>query len=635
MSIKFEFKTKKNKVRVILMSAATVAGIIMSLILFPELVLVYLFYGFFCIFTVEYKAKYSWPLDLVFPAVAALTTLYIDHLISMVDKSYYVDNGLSSVIMYLLDKGFMKVEIEIACVLGLYFVLRVCCVPRKVAAFVSTIPMLVLSVTNYYVYEFRGSCLMPLDIYAAETAVNVVDNYRFPIFVPLTVAVLPFVMMIVTFMHIKITSPKEKWYVREFMCTFLAFCSIYFGVTFFNQVLAIMPAYSFNYMGTIYNGYVTNFFLQVRDSKMKQPATYNVYRERISELSTSPDYVPEERPNVLVIMNESYCDVGIYADTWSDYYDPDPFLDSLPHGNAMSSVFGGMTPNSEFAFLTGIPTAFLPEGTTPYSMYIDRNMYSLANYFDEMGYNTCAMHPFHPNGWNRDNVYPKFGFDDFLSLADYPYEDEDLVRDYISDRYAYEYAVDYIEGLPEETPGFVFLVTMQNHGGYEYDERLSDHPVLHNAKTGEEDLEATTFFALINESDQALEYLIDRLSQSDEKYVVLMFGDHQPSAGFESHLGVGEDGWQIPYVVWTNYETDYVQSPELTSINYLSLDLLDAADLPMTDYYRYIARIRAEIPSINTVGFMMDGYWHPMVDADDVLILDDYRSLQYYYLFEM
>ena len=113
-----------------------------------------------------------------------------------------------------------------------------------------------------------------------------------------------------------------------------------------------------------------------------------------------------------------------------------------------------------------------------------------------------------------------------------------------------------------------------------------------------------------------------------------MFGDHQPQAGFNADLSFGGDGWQVPYLIWSNYETDYVQSPVVTSINYLSLDLIDAAGLPMSDYYRYIAGIRAEIPSINTVGFAMDGYWHPIVDADEVLILDAYRSLQYYYLFE-
>ena len=632
MSIKFEFKTKKNKVRVILMSSATVAGIIMSLILFPELILVYLFYGFCSIFTIEYKARYRWPRDIIFPVISALTTLYIDHLISMIGKPHFY--GLRSVISYILHNGYLKIEIEIALVVALFWILRVCCVPHKVAGFVSTIPLLILSVTNYYVYEFRGINLFPRDIYAAETAVNVVDNSRFPVFVPLTVAVLPFILMVVSFMHLKITSPKEKWYVREFMCFALAVFSVVFGVTFFTRVLVRVPGYTSTYMGTIYNGYVSNFFILVRDSKVKIPAGYDGYREDLASLETAPDQIPEDRPNVLVIMNESYCDVGIYADTWSDYYDPDPYLDSLPHGTAMSSVFGGMTPNSEFAFLTGIPTAFLPEGTTPYAMYIDSPSYSLADYFKQMGYNACAMHPFHPNGWNRDNVYPNLGFDSFLSLPDYPYEEEDLVRDYISDRYAYEYAVDYIENLPEETPGFVFLVTIQNHGGYEYDERLSDHPVLHNAETGEEDLEATTFFALINESDQALEYLFDRLSQSDEKYVVLMFGDHQPQAGFNADLSFGGDGWQVPYLIWSNYETDYVQSPVVTSINYLSLDLIDAAGLPMSDYYRYIEGIRAEIPSINTVGFAMDGYWHPIADADEVLILDAYRSLQYYYLFE-
>ncbi|MBO4635792.1 MAG: LTA synthase family protein [Clostridiales bacterium] len=632
MSIKLEFKSRKDKVRVCLMGIATLAGIIMSIVLFPELLWVYLVFGTGSIFTIEYRFKHTWPLDIAFPALSALTTLYIDHLISMIGKSYFSD--VHSIIKYLIDKGFMKVEIEIVFVISLYWILRVCCVPKKVAAFVCPIPMLFLSVTNYYVYSFRGSILIPTDIFAAKTAANVVSNYHFPIYTPLATAVIPFILLIVSFGHFKITNPREKWYIREIMCAFLAFFSILFGYVFFTEVMCIMPGYSFNYMGTAMNGYISNFFLLARDSRVKVPTRYAEYRERFEEMSVEADSAPEDTPNILVIMNESYCDTSIYQDLWSDYYDPDPFLDSLDTGTAFSSVFGGQTPNSEFSFLTGLPTAFLPDGTTPYSMYIDSDEYSLARYLKQFGYNTCAMHPFLPTGWERDRVYPMLGFDEFLSLDDYDPSEDDLVRDYISDRYAYDYAVDYIEAQPDGTPSFVFLVTMQNHGGYDLDERLYDHPMLHSADTGDIDEFATTYFALINESDKALEHLFERLSESEERYIVLMFGDHQPQTGIQVDLEPGGSGWEVPYVIWANYPVSYTQDHELTSLNYLSLDLLEAADLPLSEYYRYLESIRSEVPALNSSGFYYEGAWHPIMEANGLRPMDAYRSLQYYYLFE-
>ena len=77
--------------------------------------------------------------------------------------------------------------------------------------------------------------------------------------------------------------------------------------------------------------------------------------------------------NVIVIMNESLSDLSVLPGVESNT-DAMPFLRSLTEntikGYAYSSVFGGTTANSEYEFLTGNTTAFLPAGTVPYHLYV-------------------------------------------------------------------------------------------------------------------------------------------------------------------------------------------------------------------------------------------------------------------------
>ena len=85
------------------------------------------------------------------------------------------------------------------------------------------------------------------------------------------------------------------------------------------------------------------------------------------------------------------------------------------------------------------------------------------------------MHPYLSSGWNRTSAYPKLGFDDYIFLDDFEYDDSDLIRSYMSDMCAYENLIDHIESAPSGQKTFTFLVTMQNHGGYS--ESFSNFPI--------------------------------------------------------------------------------------------------------------------------------------------------------------
>ena len=112
--------------------------------------------------------------------------------------------------------------------------------------------------------------------------------------------------------------------------------------------------------------------------------------------------------NLIVVMNESFSDLSVLPGVETNM-DAMPFLRSLTEntvkGYAYSSVFGGTTANSEYEFLTGNTTAFLPAGTVPYQMYVSDGDPTLVSQMKALGYRAVAAHPYRSSGWNRIPVY--------------------------------------------------------------------------------------------------------------------------------------------------------------------------------------------------------------------------------------
>ena len=85
-----------------------------------------------------------------------------------------------------------------------------------------------------------------------------------------------------------------------------------------------------------------------------------------------------------------------------------------PSGSMRSPLIGGGTANIEFEALTGQSTSqFNPQMTTPYQMLVpkERTYPSAVGYFEAKGDRTVAIHPFRPQMYRRDEVYPILGFD--------------------------------------------------------------------------------------------------------------------------------------------------------------------------------------------------------------------------------
>lgn len=220
------------------------------------------------------------------------------------------------------------------------------------------------------------------------------------------------------------------------------------------------------------------------------------------------------------------------------------------------------------------------------------------------------------------------------------------MREYVSDREMYAYILEMLEKDTADAPLFLFGITMQNHGGYEYEGDNYEQTVFLEGYQGDYP-EAEQYLTLIHESDAAMETFIAELSALEEKTVLLFFGDHQPKLGADLHTELhGEPidtleeqmlQYTIPFYIWANYEIPGC-TVGCTSLNYLALHLLQTAGIDLPAPYHFLEEMREVIPAMNALGYYsaVQEKFVSYNDAEGVEAewLKNYAILQYNNLFD-
>ena len=514
-----------------------------------------------------------------------------------------------------------------------------------------------IGMANHYLISFRGRTLFPGDFLTLRTAANVAGNYDYrPDSMQwLTIGIFAAVLVLLSFL------PREEkrlfdW--RGFApaaAGTAVFLAAFFG-TGWVEGLGIEPSM----WTTRGNGLVLNFTVCLKYMKVEKPDSYS--QETLAALAgenpsdaadTAASADGGTRPvNVIVIMNESLSDLSVLPGVETNM-DAMPFLRSLTEntvkGYAYSSVFGGTTANSEYEFLTGNTTAFLPAGTVPYQMYVSDGDPSLVGQMEALGYTTIAAHPYRSSGWNRPTVYADYGFDEVYFESDFQdraYMRGDERTGYVTDRCDYENLIRWYEEKEEGQPLFLFNVTMQNHSAYQMAWTNLPKEVWLTGELENRFQTVNQYLSLVYQSDQAFEDLIDYFSQVEEPTMILLFGDHQPQVAtnfYTDVLGTNPDTataqkkQMVPFVLWANYDIPEAQGVEL-SLNYLSALLMDTANLPMTGYQKFLSQLWETAPVINTVGIRdAQGNWYgenaALPEELDGAI-EDYKVLLYNNVFD-
>lgn len=529
----------------------------------------------------------------------------------------------------------------------------------RIAMMLHTGIFMVVGLANYYVMNFRSIPIMPWDIYSIETAGSVADNYSYALEWETLLVLAGFAVLLIIESRFKMKAPTRKR--KRLAIVLMSMLLLHFYTALvqndnFHLNFGLYDKLFTPAVMSMRDGNAVAFLMELKYIDVDKPEGYSAeeMRELYNRLAASDsDYnaaiaKPDElhRPNVIVIMDEAFSDLLVLGefDTNEDYM---PFIHSLQQGadNTVTgtlnvSVLGGNTANTEFEFLTGNTMGFLPSGSVAYQQYLKNKTPSLASYLKDLGYRTIAVHPYNASGWERNRVYPMIGFDKFYSLKDFT--SPEIIRDYVSDKADFNKIKRLYEAKEDGEPLFIFNVTMQNHSGY--DTSFENFNPDINAE-GIDSKSLTMYLSLLKQTDSALEELTKYFEDQDEDTIIVFFGDHQPTAYVSNPIlrsnNVDPNSltdeeillrYKVPYVIWANFDIDESTDGE-TSVNYLMIDLLESAGLPLPPYQSFLKSIREDYPVISAVQVRdSEGGLSTVDECKDKL--EAYKGLEYYLLFD-
>lgn len=538
----------------------------------------------------------------------------------------------------------------------------------KISMILMDILLFALGLVNFYIMIFRGTPFLPSDIFGVATATEVADHYT------LTATPSQFVMVPALLLWLllifRLKEPKAKkglklTLIKRLVPVITGVCMI--SIIYFTPVLEACGVKD-SVWNKVYsckaNGFYLNYFINLHYLRVATPSGYS--QEKIADIikstekkdqiaapsniktpyKTNADFKTNttlngEKPNIILIMNESLADFSQIADV--DYnIDPLEYIHSMKentiYGKDFVSIFGAGTSNSEFEAMTGNTMTFFPSGCNVFQQFMHDSTFSLPSYLKSMGYATEAIHPSSGTNWNRIVSYKSMKFDKFTTIDDFV--NPEYIR-YISDKESYKKVIERFEAKEKGKPMYMFDLTIQNHGGYltNTDWENPVYPVddSHLVATKE-------YLSSTKVSDDAFRYLIDYFSKEKEPTVICMFGDHQPSIEdeyYEKMLGKPQSKWELediqkrfttPFIIWANYDIEEAQDIVISN-NYLENMLLKQAGLELPAYHQYIEKVSKTIPAMNVNGYMdTKGNWkkyddNPSKEANK--LINEYKLLQY------
>ena len=522
-------------------------------------------------------------------------------------------------------------------VVVLYFILLLLyllCGRAWIAVCILSVLSYIFNVAVYEVYIFRGIPIAPWDIYAIGTAADVAGNYE--IFFDEYMVYAWIITMIMQQLSLVFDRKRSK---KELLPSGVVL--VVLGCCYALLIYPRLYGYLWDVnQAYIEEGLVSGFAAHISYAQYKKPKAYS--REHAMEIlqshSSQENGVLVEgdgtkAKNIIVIMNESFADLSCLGNALE--YDYMPFIhgmsENVVKGNLIVPVFGGGTSNTEFEVLTGNTCAFNLQ--SPYETVIRGDINSIVRNLQRQGFYCEAYHPGEPQSWKRDKVYEWMGFEKFDNNTEIPPDDTDMIGRFASDAYDYQQIISHFENRDKTKPYFLFNVTIQNHGGYDYERQgltlTREAEAYHNYSDVEE------YLALVQESDKQLESLIQYFEKESEPTVICFFGDHLPA--LQDEFLVEQQGesytshsrYMTPLLIWTNYDIEETDLGEI-SANYIMPLLLNVAGAELSDYDRFLLDLYKEYPVISTSGVDdVNGMIHTEIDSVDNTILDEYKMIEY------
>lgn len=500
----------------------------------------------------------------------------------------------------------------------------------------------VWGIADHYVWLFTGDVLTVTALRSAGTAMDVLHGYRLTLSLPILCILAGAAVNIAMALLLKKLVPDPIPWRRIWApaAGLAALCGAF--VLSSNALEKIDPMELWTARLDLNDyGYPLYFYRQaVRTAhSVQQPVGYDeaVLAPLAAQSDAGAADTDAPQPDIVLILNESFYFLDDYTDVEADrpYNKSWTSLSNAVKGRAVVPQISGGTNRTEYEYLTSNST-FLISHFSPFNMLDLTDANSVVRYLKQFGYSACAMHDASESNYSRGRAYPTIGFDDAL-FKDF-FTDSKYGERRATDRSNYEDMFQVYEDSGDG-PRFIYLLTYQNHGGYEQNDSIFD--TVHTGRDfGEYTDDVDEYLTSVRMSDDALVRLTSYFNRVDRPVILCMVGDHSPSflGRLPADSGLTDREREIvarstPFFIWANDAFGPIEEGDdrLVTVSDLVPMVLDIAGIPLSPYYQTLLTLSEQFPAR-----LSTGVYRTTDGAYGSFALDDpnYDKLAPYYFME-
>ncbi len=323
-------------------------------------------------------------------------------------------------------------------------------------------------------------------------------------------------------------------------------------------------------------------------------------------------------PNIIVFFGETFWDIDQLEEVEFNKSVTPNFNKLKKEGlsfNMISPVYGGVSANVEYEFLTGSNVSYFSQGFVPYmQLYKNKTYYDRPSIIKELknnGYNTKIVTTGSPKLFNCGKFYNYLNVDDVEYVT--KVDKEFIKGKYVSDKYLIDKLIKDFENTDKEKE-FYMILTMESHMPYpknKYDNY--DVWVTKSDLSSEMNDVLTSYAEGIYDADKELDRLYEYIKSIEEPTIIIFYGDHLPylkegrenALDYLKYFNTGDSNldtfrkYNTESLILANFKLDKKNLP-----NYLGPDLLGAyvlnnMDIYISNYYKYLYNSRNYLPSYN------------------------------------
>ncbi|WP_242821627.1 LTA synthase family protein [Candidatus Arthromitus sp. SFB-mouse] len=456
-------------------------------------------------------------------------------------------------------------------------------------------------ISNVNIY-FKGSPLIFEDLFLVNEATNIISKYLNTKLIT-NVLILIILFSIIFIIVVKI-SKNIKFKLFNLKYRYLNF--ILYTLFIYIYLLSMDKLYNygksityvlsdFNLSDTYFkNGFLHSFY----DSTTlffsnNKNLDYDIDKIlKIKNMLSENDYNFENPDvNIILIQLESIFDPLKLKDVKFSN-DPLKNLRNLSKinesGEIIVPVLGGGTIQSEFEILTGINIKNLYTKMPYLNLLNNTQVESIPYILKNYGYATTAIHNYFSTFYNRTKAYENIGFETFIPIEamtsreisqNFWYKDNILINEIITK----------IKNTPEKD--FIFGVTVESHGPY--NTLINGDIVVESNSLSEKDLiELQNYTNIIKHVDDFILNLINELNNTNEEYILILYGDHLPSLGENQSTFSSltkEDLFKTPYLIIESNNKKMISIDKNTEIHAYEFlyEIFSDLNINSTIYHRF------------------------------------------------